>query len=47
MLPGLMELRFAKPSKQSAYKELPVIMLTGKRREGDIIKGFECGADDM
>lgn len=30
----------------SATQDLPVIMVTGKRGEGDIVRGFELGADD-
>lgn len=32
--------------KQDATKGLPIIMLTAKSEEDDIVNGLECGADD-
>lgn len=47
MLPGIDGIEVCKALKSNPLtKELPVIMLTAKGEEGDIIKGFECGADD-
>lgn len=47
MLPGIDGLEVCKQLKNNAgTKELPIIMLTAKGEEGDIIKGLESGADD-
>jgi two-component system, OmpR family, alkaline phosphatase synthesis response regulator PhoP len=47
MLPGIDGIQVCKTIKSNPLtKELPVIMLTARGEEGDIIKGFECGADD-
>lgn len=47
MMPGLSGINFIrKLRKTEATKNLPIIMLTAKTEEGDMIKGLECGADD-
>jgi two-component system alkaline phosphatase synthesis response regulator PhoP len=47
MMPGESGLDIlAKLRKSSRYKELPVIMLTAKTSEYDIVKGLDDGADD-
>lgn len=47
MLPGISGLDICKKLRQSKdKKETPVIMLTAKGEEDDIIAGFDCGADD-
>lgn len=47
MLPGLSGLEVCQRLKQSANsKNTPIIMVTAKGEETDIIKGLELGADD-
>lgn len=47
MLPGIDGLEVCKRLKKSDdTKELPIIMLTARGEEEDIVKGFEYGADD-
>ncbi len=47
MLPGLDGLEVARALKnQAATKEIPIVMLTAKGEEADIVKGLEIGADD-
>lgn len=47
MLPGLSGIEICKKIKsQSATETLPIIMLTAKGEEADIVKGLESGADD-
>lgn len=47
MLPGLSGLKVCKELKSDpATASIPVIMLTAKGEEEDIIAGFEAGADD-
>ncbi len=47
MLPGIDGIEVCKRIKDdAATKELPIIMLTAKGEENDIIKGLESGADD-
>lgn len=47
MLPGGSGLEMLRRLKnQSAYAEIPVIMLTAKTSEDNKIQGLECGADD-
>jgi len=47
MLPGIDGLEVARRLKtHSVTKEVPIIMLTAKGEEGDIVKGLEMGADD-
>lgn len=47
MLPGIDGIEVCKRFKNnSVTKEMPIIMLTAKGEEGDIIKGLESGADD-
>jgi two-component system phosphate regulon response regulator PhoB len=47
MLPGMDGLEVARRLKsQAVTKEIPVVMLTAKGEEGDIVKGLERGADD-
>jgi len=47
MLPGIDGLAVAKQLKnQSATKAVPIIMLTAKGEEADIVTGLELGADD-
>ncbi len=47
MLPGMDGLEVCKKLKNSEItRELPIIMLTARGEEEDIIRGFEHGADD-
>jgi two-component system phosphate regulon response regulator PhoB len=47
MLPGIDGLEVAKQLKnQTATKSIPIIMLTAKGEEADIVTGLEIGADD-
>jgi len=47
MLPGIDGLEVAGRLKsQATTKEIPIVMLTAKGEEGDIVKGLEMGADD-
>jgi len=47
MLPGRSGLELTKQLKrQTATRELPIIMLTARTEEGDIVSGLGSGADD-
>lgn len=47
MMPGIDGLEVCKQLKQNEEtRNIPVIMLTAKGTERDILKGFDCGADD-
>jgi two-component system phosphate regulon response regulator PhoB len=49
MLPGLSGLEVCSEIKKGRAKEhsdIPIIMLTAKGEEEDVITGLECGADD-
>ena len=47
MLPGIDGLEVARRLKSHpGTKEIPLVMLTAKGEEGDIVKGLELGADD-
>ena len=47
MLPGIDGLEVARRLKHhSRTREIPLVMLTAKGEEGDIVKGLEIGADD-
>ncbi len=47
MLPGINGLDICKTFRNNnALKGMPIIMLTSKGEEEDIVKGLECGADD-
>lgn len=47
MLPDLSGVEFARRlRKESAYQELPIILLTARGEEEDKIRGFSCGVDD-
>lgn len=47
MLPGIDGLDVARRLKsQGKTKEIPIVMLTARGEEGDIVKGLEMGADD-
>jgi len=47
MLPGMNGLEITKALKrQSDTRHIPIIMLTAKGEESDIVKGLELGADD-
>ncbi|MFZ7112322.1 MAG: response regulator [Desulfatiglandales bacterium] len=47
MLPGIDGLEVAKALKQdSGTKEIPIVMLTAKGEEADVVTGLELGADD-
>lgn len=49
MLPGMSGIEVCRAMRQveaSTKKAIPVIMLTAKGEEEDMIAGFECGADD-
>jgi two-component system, OmpR family, alkaline phosphatase synthesis response regulator PhoP len=47
MLPGIDGLEVARRLKQStATQEIPIVMLTAKGEEADVVAGLELGADD-
>jgi two-component system, OmpR family, alkaline phosphatase synthesis response regulator PhoP len=47
MLPGMDGLEVARAVKnQAPTKDIPIVMLTAKGEEADIVKGLEIGADD-
>lgn len=47
MLPGMEGLEICRTlKKRSATSKVPVIMLTAKGEEADVVKGLEAGADD-
>ena len=47
MLPGIDGLEVAKRLKRNdATKEIPIVMLTAKGEEADVVSGLELGADD-
>jgi two-component system phosphate regulon response regulator PhoB len=47
MLPGQSGIEFARELKRdSATRDIPVIMLTARVQEADIVNGLEAGADD-
>lgn len=47
MLPGIDGMSLFKHVKMNdAYKDIPVIMVTAKTEEEDIVQGLECGAND-
>lgn len=47
MMPGLNGVDFTRKLRRSdATRELPIIMLTAKTEEEDLIRGLESGADD-
>lgn len=47
MLPGVDGLEVCKRIKKNSHSEqIPIIMLTAKGEEGDIVTGLEVGADD-
>ncbi|MBU1568849.1 MAG: response regulator transcription factor [Proteobacteria bacterium] len=49
MLPGMSGIEVCSAMRKgegNAYKAIPVIMLTAKGEEEDIVAGLECGADD-
>lgn len=47
MLPGIDGFAVCRKIRnQESLKSIPVIMLTSKSAEGDVVTGLECGADD-
>lgn len=47
MLPGFDGFEICKAvRKDPANKDIPIVMVTAKGEEADIVKGLECGADD-
>lgn len=47
MLPGIDGLEFCKVAKSSdETRNIPIVMLTAKGEEADVVKGLELGADD-
>lgn len=49
MLPGMSGIEVCSEVKKGRAKEfaaIPIIMLTAKGEEEDVVSGFECGADD-
>lgn len=49
MLPGLSGIEVCtevKKGRAKEHKEVPIIMLTAKGEEEDVVLGLECGADD-
>lgn len=47
MLPGISGVELCRRlKKESAYKHIPIIMLTAKAEEDDKIQGLDAGADD-
>lgn len=45
ILPGTMD-GYQVARRLREFTDTPIIMLTAKVREGDILRGFEAGADD-
>jgi two-component system KDP operon response regulator KdpE len=45
ILPGEMD-GYAVAERLHEFSDTPIIMLTGKVRQNDVLKGFEAGADD-
>jgi two-component system, OmpR family, KDP operon response regulator KdpE len=45
ILPGALD-GYAVACRVREFSDVPIIMLTGKVREPDMLRGFECGADD-
>ncbi|MCX7726071.1 MAG: response regulator transcription factor [Chitinispirillaceae bacterium] len=47
MLPGMDGLEFCREiKKEEKYRNIPIIMITAKGEESDIVAGLELGADD-
>jgi two-component system phosphate regulon response regulator PhoB len=47
MLPGISGAEWARRlRKETAYRELPIILLTARGEEEDKVRGFDVGADD-
>lgn len=49
MLPGMSGLELCsvvKGAKDKESRNIPIIMMTAKGEEEDVVSGFECGADD-
>lgn len=49
MLPGMSGMEVCAAMRKveaSNHKSIPIIMLTAKGEEEDVVSGFECGADD-
>lgn len=49
MLPGMSGIevcRAMRKAESTSQKAIPIIMLTAKGEEEDVVTGFECGADD-
>lgn len=47
MLPGLSGLEVCRALKSEAgTRDIPVVMITAKSEESDVVLGLECGADD-
>lgn len=49
MLPGISGLELCsavKGAKEKENRNIPIIMMTAKGEEEDVVSGFECGADD-
>jgi two-component system phosphate regulon response regulator PhoB len=47
MLPGISGVEWARRlRKETAYQELPIILLTARGEEEDKVRGFDVGADD-
>ncbi len=45
VLPGEMD-GYAVARRLHEFSDVPIIMLTAKTREGDVLRGFDAGADD-
>ncbi len=45
LLPGGMD-GYAVAKRLHEFSDVPIVMLTGKARENDLLRGFEVGADD-
>lgn len=47
MLPGISGAEWARRlRKENAYRELPIILLTARGEEEDVVRGFDVGVDD-
>lgn len=47
MLPGISGAEWARRlRKETAYRELPIILLTARGEEEDVVRGFDVGVDD-
>src|ERR1035437_1270925 len=45
LLPGVMD-GYEVAQRLHEFSDVPIVMLTGKARENDMLRGFDVGADD-